>query len=88
MKHYYYIYQETQPKRDALFYAEKQRVEKEEQIRTKTSELQSLEGNLNLLKQDHLIKEQEIRLLQRQIDECSLKKERATKLLNGLGGEK
>jgi dynein heavy chain len=26
--------------------------------------------------------------LQRQIDECSLKKERATKLLNGLGGEK
>lgn len=88
LKHYYYIYQETQPKRDALFYAEKQRVEKEEQIRTKTSELQSLEGNLNLLKQDHLIKEQEIRLLQRQIDECSLKKERATKLLNGLGGEK
>ena len=63
-------------------------MEKEEQIKTKTMELLSLEENLNLLKQDHLIKEQEIRLLQRQIDECSLKKERATKLLNGLGGEK
>ena len=88
LKNYYYIYQETQPKRDALFYAEKQRFEKEEQIVLKRDELANLENNLNKLKKEHEMKEIEIRWLQKQIDECSLKKERATKLLNGLGGEK
>lgn len=50
--------------------------------------MDQLEYNLNALKREHEIKESEIRLLQRKIDECSLRKDRATKLLSGLGGEK
>ena len=57
-------------------------------IESKRSELFSLEDNLNKLKKEHEVKELEIRYLQKQIDEFSVKKERATKLLNGLGGEK
>jgi dynein heavy chain len=88
LKNYYYIYMETLPRREVLVRAEKQRKEKEMEIESKRSELFHLEDNLQRLKKDHEIKESEIRLLQRQIDECSLKKERATKLLNGLGCEK
>ena len=71
-----------------MFYAEKQKHEKEELIKYKKHELTSLESNLSVLKAEYRVKEEEIKVLQRQIDECQTKKERATKLLTGLGGEK
>lgn len=42
VKNYFYVYQETSPKRDALFYSEKQMIDKESDIKQKQQELVDL----------------------------------------------
>ncbi len=63
-------------------------IEKEKEIKRKQEELVDLQNNLEYLKICHKNLESEIKVLQTQIDECSVKKERAGKLLNGIGGER
>jgi dynein heavy chain, axonemal len=88
VKNYYYVYQETIPKRDALFQSEKQLLVKEREIKAKRDEITQLQKNLDILRDRHKAIQKEVQILQREIDECSVKKDRAAKLLNGLGGEK
>mmetsp|Transcript_21854 Transcript_21854/g.21024 ORF Transcript_21854/g.21024 Transcript_21854/m.21024 type:complete len:112 (+) Transcript_21854:3411-3746(+) len=61
LKNYYYIYQETNPKRDALLNAERQKKLKEHEISVKKNELEDLELNMVKLKKEHEVKELEIR---------------------------
>lgn len=42
VKNYYYVYQETIPKRDALFNSERQLLEKEREIKAKRDEITQL----------------------------------------------
>jgi len=88
VKNYYYVYQETIPKRDALFNSERQLLEKEREIKAKRDEITQLQRNLDIIRDKHRGIQKEVEILQREIDECSVKKDRAGKLLNGLGGEK
>jgi dynein heavy chain, axonemal len=76
------------PKRDALFQAMRQMQVKEKEIEKKRMEVQALQGQLEALRERHTVLRKEVEILQNQIDECSVKKDRAGKLLNGLGGEK
>ncbi len=68
LKNYYFIYKESEPKRAALALAQKQKIEKEALIGTKKNELLLLEHNLEILKENHKVKEEEIQSLQAQIE--------------------
>lgn len=51
-------------------------------------ELDKMQTNLEQLKETRKNLEVEIRLVKEDIERCSVRKERAAKLLSGLGGER
>jgi len=65
VKNYYYVYQETTPKRDSLFYAEKQLMLKEREIKKKREELERLHDDLDAMKVKHQRLEGDVALLQK-----------------------
>ena len=88
LQNYYYIYEDAKPKRDAILLAEKQITDFEEEITKKTGALGELKEQLLVLKNDYHNREKYIKNLSQEIDDCSVKKSRAVKLLDSLISEK
>jgi dynein heavy chain, axonemal len=63
VKNYYYVYQETIPKRDALFNSERQLLEKEREIKAKREEITQLQRNLDIIRDKHRGIQKEVEVL-------------------------
>lgn len=88
IENYYYIYEESKPKRDAVMLAEKQLLMYQDQISDSNKQLRILQDKLADLRDAYKGKEDYVKDLQEDIDACVLRKTRAAKLLNALTGEK
>jgi len=85
---YFVIFKEIEPRRDAFVLSEKQYEEKKKQLLEKTEKIGHLDTALGGLKEHQKSKDDIIEELRAEIQDCSIRKQRADILLKGLSAEK
>ena len=87
IRDYFYIFQEMQPRRDALTLAEKQHGERAKDLKLKQREIADLDKIMDGLKVQSEEKKSRISKLGTDIDSTILKKHRSDTLMKGLNAE-
>ena len=88
IRDYYYIFEEMQPRKDALILAEKQETEKKKDLKQKIRQIRDLDEHLKGLKVHQETKQKSIDELKEEIEGTISHQRRAEKLLKGLSAEK
>eukprot|EP00002_Diphylleia_rotans_P015940 TRINITY_DN308_c0_g1_i6.p1 TRINITY_DN308_c0_g1~~TRINITY_DN308_c0_g1_i6.p1 ORF type:complete len:4231 (+),score=876.63 TRINITY_DN308_c0_g1_i6:183-12875(+) len=88
METYYFVSQGVKPKKQALELAESTLAATEKSLAEKRAQLKEVEDRIKGLMDNLAASKAKKEDLSRQVDDCTVKLERAQKLIGGLGGEK
>lgn len=88
VRNYYYIFKSVEPFRQRIVLADIALQTLKDRVKNKRKEINVLTKKCASYKAEYIKQEEQIKIFQKEIDECYSMKSKAARLLNALGGEK